>query len=119
MASCATINVNAADTHVTDINQLTQTTMKEKFQEFSVHDYMDMYPRQEVRVMTKEQAIEFADHINKNYSGGTTKYVGEMNYAQAFEHTVRMVRQELTNTRDDSLDFITNVCEKFINCYTK
>jgi hypothetical protein len=93
--------------------------MKEKFQEFSVHDYMDMYPRQEVRVMTKEQAIEFADHMNKNYSGGTTKYVGEMNYAQAFEHTVRMVRQELTNTRDNSLDFITNVCEKFINCYTK
>lgn len=55
--------------------------MKEKFQEFSVHDYMDMYPRQEVRVMTKEQAVEFADHMNKNYSGGTTKYVGEMNYA--------------------------------------
>lgn len=89
----------------------------EKFQEFSVHDYMDEYPRQEVRVMTKEQAIEFADHMNKMYSGGTTKYVGEMNYAQAFEHTVKMVRNELTNTQDDSLDFITNICEKFIKCY--
>lgn len=101
-----------------DENQIIKTTMSnEKFQEFSVHEYMDEYPRQEVRVMTKEQAVEFADHMNKNYSGGTTKYVGEMNYAQAFEHTVKMVRNELTNTQDDSLDFITNICEKFIKCY--
>ena len=101
------------------------TTMR-KFVEFEIHDYMDMYPRSSFRAMEESEAQGFADHMNKVYSGGTTRFVRVLTKEEAIQHTLNEIRSVVkrpTVTRSDgSLDsvdveFITRLLEELEKCY--
>lgn len=77
----------------------------EKFCEFSVHEYMDMHPHQEVRTFKgkdeeeiKANAIAWASEMTKNYSGGPTSFVKIMSKHEAADHLTRMYRECLMDT---------------------
>jgi hypothetical protein len=65
----------------------------ELFCKFKVHEYMDMYPRDHVRTFIaedeeaiKKEAIRYAQHMNQNYSGGTTRFIKVMTKEEAEAH---------------------------------
>lgn len=69
-----------------------------KFCLFKLHEYMDMYPENHIRIMEgeNEEAIEktaigFAQHMNKNYSGGTTTYIGLMTSEEAKDYIEKLI----------------------------
>ena len=97
-----------------------------KFVEFEIHDYMDMYPRSSYRAMEESEAQNFADHMNKNYSGGTTRFVRVLTKEEAIQHTLNeirsVVKRPTVTTSDGSLDsvdveFITNILKELEKCY--
>lgn len=97
-----------------------------KFIEFEVHDYMDMYPRSSFRAMEESKAQNFADYMNKNYAGGTTRLVRILTKEEATQHVINEIRSVVkrpTVTRSDgSLDsvdveFITTLLEELEKCY--
>ena len=97
------------------------TTMR-KFVEFEVHDYMDMYPRSSYRAMEESEAQNFADHMNKNYSGGTTRFVRVLTKEEAIQHTLNEIKRPTVTTSDGSLDsvdvkFISTLLEELEKCY--
>ena len=68
--------------------------------EFEIHEYMDMYPSKEVRLYKGSdivnKAMEWADYMNRNYSGGTTTY-------------------KTVLTSSESVSYLTNEISKVIN----
>ena len=80
-----------------------------KFVEFEIHDYMDMYPRSSFRAMEESEAQGFADYMNKNYSGGTTRLVRVLTKEEAIQHTLNEIREVIKNPtvtcKDGSLNF--------------
>ena len=97
-----------------------------KFIEFEIHDYMDMYPRSSFRAMEESEAQGFADHMNKNYSGGTTRLIRVLTKEEATQHVINEIRGVIkrpTVTRSDgSLDsvdveFITKILKELEKCY--
>ena len=70
---------------------------------FEIHEYMDMYPSEEVRLYEGsdlydivKKAMDWADYMNKNYSGGTTTY-------------------KTVLTSSESVSYLTNEISKVIN----
>ena len=97
-----------------------------RFVEFEIHDYMDMYPRSSFRAMEESEAQNFADHMNKNYSGGTTRFVRVLTKEEATQHVLKEIKSVIkrpTVTRSDgSLDsvdveFITKILKELESCY--
>lgn len=97
-----------------------------KFIEFEVHEYMDLYPRSSFRAMEESEAQNFADYMNKNYSGGTTRLVRVLTKEEAAQHVLKEIKSVIkrpTVTNPDgslhSIDvkFITNLLEEFEKCY--
>ena len=97
-----------------------------KFIEFEIHDYMDMYPQSSFRAMEESEAQNFADHMNKNYSGGTTRFVRVLTKEEAIQHTLNEIRDVIkrptVTTKDGSLDgidveFIITLLEELDKCY--
>lgn len=97
-----------------------------RFVEFEVHDYMDMYPRSSFRAMEESEAQNFADYMNKNYSGGTTRLVRVLTKEEAVSHVLNeikdVVRRPTVTTKDGSLDvtdveFIITLLEELDKCY--
>ena len=97
-----------------------------KFVEFEIHDYMDMYPRSSFRAMEESEAQNYADHMNKNYSGGTTRFVRVLTKEEATQHVLKEIKSVIkrpTVTRSDgSLDsvdveFITKILKELESCY--
>ena len=97
-----------------------------KFIEFEIHDYMDMYPRSSFRAMEESKAQGFADYMNKNYSGGTTRLVRVLTKEEATQHVITEIRDVIkrptVTTSDGSLDsvdveFITTLLEALENSY--
>lgn len=97
-----------------------------KFVEFEIHEYMDMYPRSSYRAMEESEAQNFADHMNKNYSGGTTRFVRVLTKEEAIQHTLNeirsVVKRPTVTTSNGSLDsvdveFITRLLEELEKCY--
>ena len=97
-----------------------------KFIEFEIHDYMDMYPRSSFRAMEESKAQGFADYMNKNYSGGTTRLVRVLTKEEATQHVINEIRDVIkrptVTTSDGSLDsvdveFITTLLEALENSY--
>ena len=87
---------------------------------------MDMYPRSSYRAMEESEAQNFADHMNKNYSGGTTRFVRVLTKEEAIQHTLNeirsVVKRPTVTTSDGSLDsvdveFITNILKELEKCY--
>lgn len=97
-----------------------------KFIELEVHDYMDMYPYSTYRAMEESEAQNFADYMNKNYSGGTTRLKRVLTKEEATQHVLKEIKSVIkrpTVTRSDgSLDsvdvkFITTLLEELEKCY--
>lgn len=97
-----------------------------RFVEFEIHDYMDMYPRSSFRAMEESEAQNYADHMNKNYSGGTTRFVRVLTKEEATQHVLKEIKSVIkrpTVTRSDgSLDsvdveFITKILKELESCY--
>ena len=97
-----------------------------KFIEFEVHDYMDMYPRSSFRAMEESEAQGFADYMNKNYSGGTTKLVRVLTKEEATQYVLKEIKGVINKPTithsDGSLDsvdvkFISNLLEELEKCY--
>lgn len=95
-----------------------------RFVEFRLHDYMDMCPRKNIRVMEantlediERVSKEFANHMNNEYSGGTTKFIKVMNREEAQKHINNLIDIEVQNPQDDSQEFIDKINNMFNECY--
>ena len=95
-----------------------------KFVEFSLHEYMDMYPTQQVRVMEGEnlEAIksaskEFAASMSKVYSGGPTSFVKVWTKEEAREWIDRNKAQIGKDPSSEDKEWIDNVEDAFYTCY--
>ena len=95
-----------------------------KFVEFSLHEYMDMYPTQQVRIMEGEnlEAIksaskEYAARISKVYSGGPTSFVKVWTKEEAREWIDRNKAQIGEDPSSEDKESIDNVEDAFYTCY--
>lgn len=95
-----------------------------RFVKYEVHDYMDLYPREEVRVFSGEsveQITEIAHNWAKEmcmmYSGGTTRIVSVMDIEEAKAHCDKVISNELNNPQEDSEEFIELINNHFKECY--
>lgn len=93
----------------------------EKFVKFEIHDYMDMYPRFTVITFKgnnldeiRANAISYANHMNENYSGGTTKFVKVMSADEARKHVDGQIAAITNPDAADKLWF-----EEMNNLYNK
>lgn len=94
-----------------------------RFVEIEYHDYMDMYPTTKARVFEgdDEESLEknvndFVDYMNRQCSG-TTRLLGIMNQQEALMYLDRQVSKEHCNWREDSEEFIKNICKLYKECY--
>ena len=69
-----------------------------RFVMFLIHEYMDEFPEKHIRMMEgesedsiRETAVAFAEHMNRNYSGGTTTYIGLMTAQEAKSHIESLI----------------------------
>ena len=97
----------------------------EKFCLFKVHEYMDMYPRDHVRTFIaddeegiKKEASRFAQHMNQNYSGGTTTFIKVMDKDEAQTHVNKLADYEKNHPKPDSEEFMEGVRNLFNKCYS-
>lgn len=89
---------------------------------------MDMYPESSFIAMEESEAQDFADHMNKSYSGGTTRFVRVLTKEEATKHVLKeiksMIDRPTVTHSDGSLDstdvkFINNLIIEFTTCYGK
>ena len=101
-------------------------TAMRKFIEFELHDYMDMYPTSSFIAMEESEVQDYTDYMNKNYSGGTTRFVRVLTKEEATEHILKEIKSVIkrpTVTNPDgslhSIDvkFIATLLEEFEKCY--
>ena len=87
---------------------------------------MDTYPRSSFRAMEESEAQNFADYMNKNYSGGTTKLVRVLTKEEATQHVLKEIKSVINRPTithpDGSLDsvdvkFISTLIEELEKCY--
>lgn len=95
-----------------------------RFVQYEVHDYMDFYPRVEVRVFSGESvenimsnAQEWAKKMNEMYSGGTTKIIKVMDIEDAGKHCASLIKGERDNPQEDSEEFLAHLGKAFQECY--
>ena len=95
-----------------------------KFVEFSLHEYMDMYPTQQVRIMEGEnlEAIEsaskeFAAGMSKVYSGGSTSFAKVWTKEEAREWIDRNKAQIGEDPSSEDKEWIDGVEDAFYTCY--
>ena len=96
----------------------------ELFCKFEVHEYMDMYPRDHVRTFIaedeeaiKKEAIRYAQHMNQNYSGGTTRFIKVMTKEEAEAHVKSICDYEDKHPQPDSEEFKQKMWNLFYKCY--
>lgn len=96
----------------------------ELFCKFEVHEYMDMYPRDHVRTFIakdeetiKKEAIRYAQHMNQNYSGGTTRFIKVMTKEEAEAHVKSICDYEDKHPQPDSEEFKQEMWNLFYKCY--
>lgn len=89
-----------------------------QFYKIQVWDYMDEYPTAQVMTFENEaKAKEYADYMSSNYSGGTTKFLGEMDSVKAANYCRHLYNMEKKNKRADSHDFLLNAAIAYKECY--
>lgn len=97
-----------------------------RFVKIEYHDYMDLHPNVEVRVFEGENQEELAKNVNKfvehmksHWCSGTTRLIGIMNESEALKHIEEQIAKEYSDWKDDSEEFISNICTFFKECYNK
>lgn len=104
----------------------------EKFCEFSVHEYMDMYPHSEVRTFKgkdeeeiKANAVAWAKEMTQAYSGGPTSFVKIMSRADAADYLCKIYKECLMDScwpDEENIDSALHVTSEkniklFFDCY--
>lgn len=96
----------------------------EKFCEFRLHEYMDMYPTTHVRTFIADslneievRAKKYAQRMNGNYSGGTTTFIKVMNAEEARKHLDNIIADEKRHWQSDSQSWIDSMEELYSKCY--
>lgn len=96
----------------------------ELFCEFSVHEYMDEYPRKHVQTFIGEskediesKAKEWATQMTLAYSGGPTTFIRVMNKQEAEAHIDELIAYEDANPQPDSEEFKQEIMSIFNKCY--
>ena len=96
----------------------------ERFVEFEIHEYMDMYPRTEVRTWKGDDeasigqdAKSWATAMNQNYSGGTTRFVSVMTAEDAKNYLNEQIIKEKADWQEDSQEFIDKITNLYNKCY--
>ena len=95
-----------------------------KFVEFSFHEYMNMYPTQEVRIMEgknleaiKVEAKAWAKQMTELYSGGPTSFVKVWTKEEAREWIDRNKAQIGKDPSSEDKEWIDRVEDAFYTCY--
>lgn len=95
-----------------------------KFVEFSLHEYMNEYPTQQVRIMEGEnlEAIKsaskkYAEDITKMYSGGPTSFVKVWTREEAKDWINKNIAEIGENPSSEYKEWINTVEEVFYSCY--
>lgn len=86
---------------------------------------MDMYPRDHVRTFIaddeesiRKEAIRYAQHMNREYSGGTTKFIKVMSKDEAKKHIDKLIAEEMREAHPDH-EFIEQVTALYNKCYNE
>ena len=96
-----------------------------KFVRIAYHDYMDMHPTYEVRVMEEEKILPYVEHMQKHWCSGTTTLVGELTKEEVVEHLCKTLKECLMDTKwpdsenieEASRIFNKEMFEEFFECY--
>ena len=104
----------------------------EKFCEFSVHEYMDMYPHKEIRTFKggneseiTANAVEWAKHMTEVYSGGPTSFVKILSREEAANYLTKQYKECLMDAcwpDEDNIESALKVTSErnirlFFDCY--
>lgn len=96
----------------------------ELFCEFSVHEFIDEFPRKEVRTFIGESeediesnARDWAKQMTDMYSGGPTTFIKVMNKQEAEAHINELITYEDANPQPDSEEFKQEMWNLFHKCY--
>ena len=95
-----------------------------KFVEFSLHEYMDEFPRQQVRVWEgdtieaiKTEAKAWAKQMTELYSGGPTSFVKVWTKEETREWIDRNKAQIGEDPSSEDKEWINMVEDAFYTCY--
>ena len=95
-----------------------------KFVEFSLHEYMDEHPTQQVRIWEGETieaievgAIAWAKQITELYSGGPTSFIKVWTKEEAREWIDKNKAQIGENPSSEDKEWIDSVEDAFYTCY--
>ena len=95
-----------------------------RFVEFSLHEYIDEYPTQHVRIMEGEnlEAIEkaskeTAENVSKLYSGGPTSFVKVWTKEEAREWIDTNKAKMGEDPSDEDIEWLEFVEKAFYICY--
>ena len=95
-----------------------------RFVEFSLHEYMDEHPTQQVLIMEGKnlEAIEsaskeYAADISKVYSGGSTSFVKVWTKEEAREWIDKNKAQIGENPSSEDKKWINSIEDIFYTCY--
>lgn len=95
-----------------------------RFVEFSLHEYMDEHPTQQVLIMEGKnlEAIEstskeYAADISKVYSGGSTSFVKVWTKEEAREWIDRNKAQIGKDPSSEDKEWINSIEDIFYTCY--
>ena len=95
-----------------------------KFVEFSLHEYMDEHPTQQVRIWEGEtieaievEAIAWAKQMTELYSGGPTSFIKVWTKEEAREWIDKNKAQIGENPSSENKEWIDSVEDAFYTCY--
>ena len=95
-----------------------------KFVEFSLHEYMDEHPAQQVRIWEgktikaiEAEAIAWAKQMTKLYSGGPTSFIKVWTKEEAREWIDKNKAQINENPSSEDKEWINSIEDAFYTCY--
>lgn len=95
-----------------------------RFVKFIVHEYMDMYPRTEMRICEGEtlesitaKAKEWADQMTAHYSGGPTTFEKVLSEEEAFDWFKKEI-QSIKYPSQEDFEWIKRTIDSINECYT-
>lgn len=94
-----------------------------RFVKFYVHEYMDMYPRTEMRIYEGDSlesitslAKDWAENMTKAYSGGPTTFEGVLTAQEAFGWFKKEI-QSINYPSKSDLEWIKKTVDAITECY--
>lgn len=94
-----------------------------RFVKFSIHEYMDLYPRTETRMYEGDslesittKAKEWAEYMTEAYSGGPTTFDKVLTEQEAFDWFKKEI-QSMQHPCKRDLEWIKKTTDVITECY--